>query len=399
MIRSLTVYRALTALLITAIANTGLAQSGGDVAARNYSEYCQGPLSADRKARFEKDLQNIEQALAAGDLAKANNASSAAQIISFRGDSDRHHAVSVKCMGRDTAQRWHNASLELDRQRAAQPIGAEYHVERPPYLIAADSGSKGLIEEIKSREAAQFTGGIRNLQNIVEELEWQRSFGAYILADEEAIISACNTALGPLIKQANENMQAALVAENKAFNQQLSKDELNLINNTGAIAQAMTGVKMDSGGEEEAYVMNRRVAGSMDQLREARAWDLAGYANKQLGSVADRARTRGDTMQNKANDTSLLFTTRDQFYEDAIRYYEFGDWRQQATTAKSARGAIQKDLQAEEARREATNEKARQELEVKAEAMRQTQQSMQKTEAEKQSFKDEADALEAELGF
>ena len=104
-------------------------------------------------------------------------------------------------------------------------------------------------------------------------------------------------------------------------------------------------------------------------------------------------------MLTKANDPQFSLGARDRFYRDAERYFEFGGFSDRAATAESRRAAIQPELQAERDWQKAALEKAAAEFESKGEDVQKAIDDMQKNESEKQSFMDEADALEAELGF
>ena len=135
---------------------------------------------------------------------------------------------------------------------------------------------------------------------------------------------------------------------------------------------------------------------SMELLREARGWDPDSYTNEQARPDSRRARKRGDAMLALADDASRSLDARDRLYSAAVSYFEFGGWTRQASQAKAARSAIQADLKAQQARQRAEMDKA---LEKKRRDLEQARESMTKTEAEKERFKDEADALEAELGL
>jgi chromosome segregation ATPase len=145
--------------------------------------------------------------------------------------------------------------------------------------------------------------------------------------------------------------------------------------------------------------MDHRIGESMEHLSEARAWDLETNRDVKEQSWAKRASERGDTVLDQAGDSSLSYRGRDRLYALAVHYYEFGQWKKQSERAQSMRDSIQSDLAAEVAENEAKMEQAEAEIRQKAEAASQAAAEMMKTEEEKQDFKKEADAMEAELGF
>jgi hypothetical protein len=114
---------------------------------------------------------------------------------------------------------------------------------------------------------------------------------------------------------------------------------------------------------------------------------------------SQRAGERGDTMLAKANDASLSLGAKDVFYAEAEKYFDFAGFSDEEATAASARAAIQPDLKAQRDRQRESFDQARERLKSEAASARQAAEGMRKTEAEKQAFKNEADALEAELGF
>jgi hypothetical protein len=194
----------------------------------------------------------------------------------------------------------------------------------------------------------------------------------------------------------------SLAAEERAFNRPPTEQELaatESVSDAGAFASAIAGIEIDTMATKESMLMQRQVDESQNLLREARAWDLERSGDIKSRPTSQRAGARGDILLARADDTQLGLRARDMLYRDAEQYFEFGGFSDKEAAASTAREAIQSALQAERNRQNQAVEKAAAEFEGKREAVQKAVDDMQKTEAEQQSFKDEADALEAELGF
>jgi len=371
--------------------------------AESFSEVCRGALPADRQNLFYAELRRGEQAIAAGNVRDAEQAMNTAQGTAWRGaafDLAVSNDVGIKCLGEQTAKRWYAARLGLYRLLAAENSGDSDRVGQTNLILQAnDGGSNALVNEISSEPAHRFRGAVGSLQQIAARVDKDREFGAYILPQENAVAAACRDAVSQLRKLADQKHRAALEAEDRAFNRPLSEQEISLAESAEsaqAATMAIVGVNMDTGRDKEAPFIAMRVTESQRHLRDARAWDLDEYDDPTTEPSSRRALERGDTMLARANDPAQGLEMRDDLYQDAEKYFQFGGFSKQAKAAESQRDAIQPALQAEKARREQQRDAA---LEQKAAAMQQAVDDMQKTEAEKQSFNEEADAMEAELGF
>lgn len=371
----------------------------GDVGARNFAEFCEWELPANRQEEFYEQLGKAEREIAAGDpndaVAHVYDALSAA----YRGDTESD--LPVKCFGEQTARRWFAMRLGLYRLQAGQ-ARSERVGEPQLFTAAADGGSAAIVRLVSNQRAGDFRRSLRTLEAFTEQLRNQREYGAFILAEEDTIAKAFRDADGPLRQFAKQQHRAALDAEDRAFNRAPTEQELAAAESVGSaemLASAVAGVEIDTTMEREAMLTGFRVDESRQFLGDARDWNLDQYSDASTLPSSQRARQRGDTMLARANDTRQSLEVRDGFYEDAERYYEFGEFDELASTARGQRAAIQPALQAERERREQQMEQAAADMEKKAEAVQQAVDDMQKTEAEKQSFNEEADAMEAELGF
>jgi hypothetical protein len=373
------------------LANGMTAMGQGDASPQNFQQFCSGPLPPSRAAEFRDNLAKTEQALAARNLEQAqltyNNAMSAA----YRGGGESD--ISVKCLGKSTAQRWHNTKLELKRLQTGVRGSTDL------YLIAADQGAPGLVETVTKGKRPRIRGSVTWLEDIARRLRAEQSYGAFLLPGEQDILGASEAAVKEIRVRAEKAIEAALEAEATAFTRPPTTQERQLVNSSNELAAAVLGAEVSITIEPEVLYMDDRIGESMEHLSEARAWDLETNKDVKEKSWAKRAGERGDTVLDKAGDSSLSYRGRDKLYALAVRYYEFGQWKKQSDRAQSMRDSIQSDLAAEEAENEAKMEQAEAEIRQKAEAASQAAAEMMKTEEEKQEFKKEADAMEAELGF
>jgi len=101
----------------------------------------------------------------------------------------------------------------------------------------------------------------------------------------------------------------------------------------------------------------------------------------------------------RAADAEASLFLRDALYKEAQHYYDFAGLEKESASAASARKAIQPALQAVRDRQEEVLDEAGAQLSERATSMREEAERMKKSVSEKKRFKDEADALEAELGF
>jgi hypothetical protein len=386
----------------TAVAdfNTTTGLWEGDVSARTFAEFCQDEIPANRLRWFNTGLSQAESALQAKQTDTAGKALSEAWREAYRGGTEND--MSIKCLGKATAERWFTARVELYRQQSAVAAPNRRPDYATLYATTAVQSTQAVIARFKSVEAEPFLSGMRTLDEIVSNIDNERKFGAFILKEESRLESTGNAALAMLRQQADEHHRVALITEEENFNRPATEQELRVqqsVSDAQKIVVAMADVDMDSSGRQKSIFLSGRARQSRESLRAARAWNIKHYDNVQSAPSSQRARLRGDYMLSKGNDKSTGPGARDAFYNDAISYYKFGGWGTQESKAITARQSIQSALHAEEGRQRAAIDKVGAETALKAEQIRQAQQNMQKTDAEKKTFNDEADALEAELGF
>jgi hypothetical protein len=394
---------ALVGLLLWAGASADIdprtGRAGGDAAARSFAEYCEGELPAARQQRFYTELESAERALAAGDLAVADAARGRAWEAAYRGGADND--LAVKCLGQATAQRWLDMRLGIYRLQAGQ-AGDKRVGLAALYVTAADEGADALVRIIGAQPVAGFRASLTALEEIVARLDAERAFGTYLLPAEDRVEQACRAAIPPLRGRAGQAHTAALAAEDQAFNRSATDAERSAaasMGNAEALAGAFAGLALDTQAEQEAMLTGIRIRESQDHLRDASLWNLERYDDPTARPAAQRARQRGESLLAMAEDGARSLRSRDAFYRDARWYFDFGGFAAQAESVAARRAAIQPALEAEQAERERQLERVRAETERRAESAQQAVEGMRKSEAEQQSFREEADALEAELGF
>ena len=147
--------------------------------------------------------------------------------------------------------------------------------------------------------------------------------------------------------------------------------------------------------DKEVLRETNRAQGSLKMLKTARDWAMA-VSKDEAAPVNSRALDRGDAILARAGSADLGLESRDALYQSAADYFKFAGNFERQQTVERARAQIAPALKAEISQRNAKLDKQAQKLRGSAQEMK---HSMEKTEVQKNSFKDEADALEDELGF
>lgn len=364
----------------------------------NFAALCQGDLTPKLQAQFDSNLAKAEQALQAGDLDAARDALGRADSAGIRGPNETFYSAGIKCQGEAVTRRLFVAWRDYYLARKAQ---GQKNI--PLWVITVDGGKSGLLRYTENYDGDEYRRAVMGVRTIVERKEQERDYGAFLLKEEENMLRACNDALPEMKAHANNKHNAALAAEQSGFNYTPTAQEQAMIEN-GAGMGEMMGAAMDS----ELIVMGQRVRLSQDALHDARDWNFVLFNDS--GNTEDnmywqdlpsskRARKRGDTLLAKAGDTGLSYASRDRYYDMAIDYYSFGYWKKQRDAALAAKDGIQDGVMAERQQAQANMQQMQADMETRLKSAEEGMEAMKKTEAEKKSFNDEADALEAELGF
>lgn len=372
----------------------------GDVSAETFDEYCRGELPSDRHSRFLSALETANLALASRDLKAASNAFADAREAAYRGGADSD--VSIKCLGESAARRWFNGQLEFKRQRSAIDSRGSEDENAALYVTAAEQGVQPTISWVERRKPRRFVASIRTLEQIVDQLDRERRFGAFLLNEEELLAKSCRDALTSLRQRAAQEHRDALRREENSFSRPATDRERaasEAVGNVQGLAKTLTGFDLEATAERESLVLRNRANESRDLLRLARLWNLEIQDDRQGMPASRRARQRGDEMLARAGDANTSVLLRDALYGEAQHYYDFGGFKDESASAASARDAIQPELRAERDRREERLDQAGAELKERAESAREAAEKLKKSAAEQKRFKDEADAMESELGF
>jgi len=238
---------------------------------------------------------------------------------------------------------------------------------------------------------------IQRLQSEISSLDHAQDSGFDLLPDERAaralwqkgldsmIAYARQQGAGMLEKEADQLTRAATTRE--AQLEQMQEDQQTLV--AAYLGDESLVV------ENEARREVSRAEASLKMLGAAQAW-LQAASPTDVAPVRERALVRGDALMDRAADASLSLEARDSLFEAADNYFKFAEEPQRRQAAERGRAEIAGALQAERDAREARIDQKGAELQKSAQEMK---QSMQKTDAQKRSFKDEADAMEEALGF
>jgi len=365
--------------------------------APNFQAFCEGDLQPAAYESFDADLAAAEQALAKGDLPKAKKYLGEAIAAVNRGGSDLHYPVALKCLGEVSTQRYFNANLDyylkLQAKEGAKNI--------PVWVTAVEGGSQGIIKRVQGEKVNRYSRVYSECDERTRQLQFEREYGAFLLPEEQKVLNACSDVKIEIQKYARAFHDDAMAAEKVAFNRAPTEQERAIVADMSKMAAYMGGPT-----DAEVVLINQRVDESMNHLKDARAWNFGlgtdgGDVPRAHADLPEsqRALQRGTTMMSNADDSAIDVLSRDKYYEMAIRYFDFGYQKNSAAKARTARNGIQADVERKQQQAQARQEELAIEMEGKLENVATAVEDMQKTEAEKKSFNDEADALEAELGF
>ncbi len=348
-------------------------------------------------------LGELEAALARGDLEQAERAKSEAEgatqdVAGWTG------ALGVKCVGEPTFRRYFKGSQAVTQLRAGQnPADTRSRVMARLWIAANDSG-KGPdhILEVIPDNYNQYSRAWYDLNSTAETVEYYRKIGVFVLPEEAAIERAALKAVKLIDARARERSRQALAREAEAFYRdptQIEKDGAQRLENLAPLASSMAGIEFDAAEQTELQFARQRTRESREQLDTARGWAFSANSDSGQSPANLRAAERGDEVLTWADNKELSFTIRDEYYALALDYYNWCNCKDRAANAVAGKKAIQPQLLAEQERRQEQIDQAEERLKGQAEEMQRTLDDMQKTDAEKKAFEDEADALEAELGF
>jgi hypothetical protein len=311
--------------------------------------------------------------------------------------------MSIKCLGRSPAQRWLAVQLELYRRQSATERARGRLGIATFHAVAVDEGADAIARRVTTQPSPkQVVASIRSLEGLANRLDEDARLGADLLEEEEALLATFRKALTILRAWAALGHRQALASEESAFGKKITNEELaasDLFEGSQVLASAMAGVEIGDAVDREAMLVRFRTSESQEFLRQARIWNLETYEDVRASPESERARLRGDMILERARDTSKTLVYRDAALHAAQRYYAFGGFEAEAAVVASEGESISAVLQADEARRQQKLEEAKANLREEVGSLHRAVDELEKSAAEKQSFEDEAKAMEEELGF
>jgi len=238
---------------------------------------------------------------------------------------------------------------------------------------------------------------IGRLQSEIGSLDYALESGFELSSEERAARAFWQTGLDGTIGYARRQGQKMLAQEAKILSRDATAKELELEDaqesTRSLVAQFYGDESLAQQNEAQRDVNRAKV--SLRVIKEAQDWFQA-VSFAEAEPARARALARGDGLMSRAGDPDEGLEARDSLYEAADAYFDFAQNRERRLSVENGRTAIMPALEAERNQRSARINKKQAEMKAKA---RQSEQAMQKTEAEKKSFKEEADAMEDELGF
>lgn len=357
-------------------------------------------LEADAHAIVADWQKSAESALAQRNAEESARALEAARSLTAN-VAGYSGAIFVKCLGESTYRSYFETQHRLYRLEARLNKTNIQSVIQAALFDAANDPGKGAGSVLVTIpvEPRAYRTAMNTSEGNLDFVESHRENGAFILPEEEALMRISKEVIDRVVAEAKQQARKALANEDTEFNRpatQQEKDAAANVTGAGEMAQAMTGVKMNT-MSPQLITLERQFTNSREWLSKASAWEIKPQGQRPQSYV--RAEKRGDTLLARANAKSRDLILRDKLYDYAQRYYKLCNCDDKAARTAKAHDAIRPALQAQEERQRQQLEKARAEMKHKAEGMEEAVDKMKKTEAEKQQFKKEADELEEELGF
>ena len=353
-------------------------------------------------AWFSEQLARAEAAQQRGDSRAADNI-----LVQAQAGLPRRVDVSLdgRCVGPELWQRFYRQrqvttrALGQQAEKSGSEAGGETNLRNAmDWYVRGDSRDDARRVMRQLTTTPQGTGwAINRLRSEIGSLDTALKSGFQLLPDEQSGRAFWQTGLDGLVAHARRQAADVLAREERILSRDATDKELQL---EGA-QESQREMVSDFFGDKSLAVQNEaqrdvnRAGASLRLLGQARDW-LQPVSPADAAPVPKRAVARGDALMARAGDSSLGLEARDALYESADGYFEFAGNRERHRAAEQARAAIAPALAAERKDREARLQTKKAEFKDSA---REMQESMQKTDKEKQSFKDEADAMEAELGL
>jgi len=360
------------------------------------AEHCAG-ITPDAEVWASEKLNEVKVARVQGDYDRAG------ELLNIAATGiPRLVDVSIpsRCMGKQNWQRYYKEKqltyLELGRR--AEKSKNEWNGLSAGFAYYVNGDNRSDVERILNKipdKPNQIASAGNKIRGHLSGYDWALDKGFILLAEEQSGRDYYQVRLDRLMARSRSRSKALLRSESEIISSDITEEEAQI----QAAAQDVTAFLGSMIGEDsllpsdEAQFDTDRAERSLIQLGEAHRW-LSWITTDEVAPILIRAKERGDVMLARANDTAVGFEARDDYYATAINYYQFANAYDKATRAKTSREAIIPALAAERAEREAKFDAKAAQMQ---ESMDNFEQSMEKSAAEKESFKNEADSLEAEL--
>jgi hypothetical protein len=310
-------------------------------------------------------------------------------------------SLDARCVGPAGWQRMYKLRQAIARTAGKQSEngGKLAHTEGALdwYVLGdnRDDARRVIAQLVATAAGAAFI--INRLQNEISLLDRAQESGFELLPEERSARAVWQKDLDGTIAYASERTVEILEKESGLVKRAATSKEQQL----EAARDSQQTLVANYLGDESLVVKNEaqrevnRAEGSLIMLASARGWSHAVSADA-VAPVLDRAVMRGEALQARAADANLSLEARESLYEAAENYFMFAGNSARQQAVERGRAAIAPALKAERDARTARIDRKGAELKESALQMK---ESMHKTDVQKKSFKDEADAMEDELGF
>jgi hypothetical protein len=311
-------------------------------------------------------------------------------------------SIPSRCMGQKNWRRYYKEKqlTYFELGRSAENTGKKKGSNFDGFWYYVEGDNRKDVVRLLSNlpnDPLRYASAGNLIRDKLSGLQWAVDNGFMLLADEQAGQGFYQTRLDRLIAHSRSRGSTLLKAESDIVSGDITENE-EIVMKAEQDATAMLGAIMGDDSvlpASEARHDVTRAKRSLTVMGEARQW-LQWVTTEEATPILVLAVERGDVLLARADDTSHGLEARDDYYAAAIRYYKFADADIQAMRAISSRKAIEPELAAARLSREARMDEKAAQLQ---ESVQEFQQSIEKSDAEKKSFRSEADALEDELDF
>lgn len=368
---------------------------------------CRAALSENSVSWVESRLDQVKLALQQGDIEAASKALHQARLFPRTADV----SVAPRCLGAETYRRMFELGNRLAETHADAAIAAGNRFNGRNSAIAlliqarAADRVEALLEAIPDD-----TGTANYVFNLLDsQLDRSASAGVggqlppYEFEGTDAWQSSVRSLRDRLLDVVGSRVTDILAAEAEHWNAPLSELETQ---HSASVDQS-SGMLAAMAGEEQADELLPQGKRPKEFYRASRSIDMIGralgYADaSNRAPVAARAAERANRFYELARDEDVVITMRDGLFQYAERLYDFANRPATRREVQAARERFQPELQTAIEEREkaakAFATKMREQLPSEPE-IRAAEEAMRKSESEQASFREEADALEEELGF